>query len=230
MTKFEIAIGNIADIKADAIVNAANEQLAAGSGVCGALFAKAGPGLAKEIQENHGYGCETGDAVTTGAFELNANYIIHAVAPIWSPVTRAGDQLISAYKSIFREAKDWGIKTIAIPSLGTGVYGWDFEEATGVAKKGILEGLRDYPSIKKVIFSCFSAQAAEVYKSMFSTELQFGLDLTPHCPKCTQPAVSITYGLPNSNDFNDPSFYSGGCIVMPGKSNWACRECKIEFA
>lgn len=230
MTTFAIVIGNVADIKADAIVNAANEQLAEGSGVCGAIFAKAGFGLAEEIRENHGYGCETGDAVTTSAFGLDADYIIHAVAPIWTHAPGVAEQLISAYKSIFREAKDWGIKTIAIPSLGTGVYGWDFEEATGVAKQGILEGLREYPNIKKVIFSCFSAEAAAVYKSMFFTELEFGLDLTPHCPKCTKPAVAITYGLPTEDDFNDPTFYTGGCIVMPGQSNWACRECEIEFA
>jgi len=230
MTKFEIAIGNIADIKADAIVNAANEQLAEGSGVCGAIFAKAGPGLAEEIQENHAYGCETGDAVTTTAFGLDAQHIIHAVAPIWMPIPGVAEQLISAYKSVFREAKEWGIKTIAIPSLGTGVYGWDLEEATGFAKQGILEGLRDYPTIEKVIFSCFSNEAAQVYESKFATELKFGLDLTPHCPKCSKPAIAITYGLPNGDDFNNPSFYSGGCIVMPGQSNWACRKCGIEFA
>lgn len=230
MTKFEIAIGNIADLQADAIVNAANEQLAAGSGVCGAIFAKAGPELAEEIENEHANGCETGDAVTTSAFSLEAKHIIHAVAPIWGTYPYADEQLRNAYRAIFREARSWGIKSVAIPSLGTGVYGWNLEEATGIAKQGILDGLRDYPTIEKVIFSCFSDEAAEVYKSMFATELKFGLNLSPHCPSCSKPAVAITYGMPTGEDFNDPSFYAGGCIIMPGQSNWACRDCEIEFA
>lgn len=81
MTKFEIAIGNIDDLKADAIVNAANEKLEAGGGVCGAIFEKAGPGLEEEIAAEHEYGCETGDALTTEAYGLGAKHIIHAVAP-----------------------------------------------------------------------------------------------------------------------------------------------------
>lgn len=230
MTKFEIQIGNIADIKADAIVNAANQKLVAGSGVCGAIFAKAGPGLALEIAKEHEYGCETGDAVTTGAYDLHAKHIIHAVAPIWGKSAHEVEKLRSAYRAIFREARYWGVKSVAIPCLGTGVYGWDFEEATGVAKQGILEGLRDYPTIEKVIFNCFTNQDVEVYESMFATELEYGLDLAPHCPRCAKPAVAIFYGMPMAADFNDPTFYAGGCIIMPGQPNWACRGCQLEFA
>lgn len=230
MTKFEFAIGNIADLKADAIVNAANEQLARGSGVCGAIFEKAGPGLAEEIQKDFSYGCETGDAVTTSAYGLDAKYIIHAVAPIYDSFENVHEQLKNAYVAIFREASMWGVKSIAIPSLGTGVYGWQLDEATAIAKAGILEGLRNYPTLKKVIFSCFTEEAAEVYRQMFASELEYGLDLTPRCPKCSKPALPIMYGMPSPQDAADPDFYLGGCMVGPGQPNWACRDCEIEFA
>jgi O-acetyl-ADP-ribose deacetylase (regulator of RNase III) len=230
MTKFEIASGSIADLKVDAIVNAANEQLSNGSGVCGAIFAKAGPGLAEEIASEHEYGCETGDAVTTSAFEMDANYIIHAVAPIYFPLPGIEEQLKSAYRAIFREARDHGVRSIALPSLGTGVYGWNLEYATGIAKTGIIEGLRHYPTIEKVVFSCFTDESAQMYQYMFDTELKYGLDLTPRCPKCGKSAMPITYGMPLESDLADPGFYSGGCIITPGQSSWACRECEIEFA
>lgn len=230
MTEFEIATGNIADLKADAIVNAANEQLASGSGVCGAIFAKAGPGLTEEIASDHEYGCETGDAVTTSAFELEAKFIIHAVAPIYMPLPGIEEEFKSAYRAVFREARDHSVRSIAIPSLGTGVYGWDLEYATGIAKSGIIEGLRDYPTIEKVIFSCFTDETAQMYQYLFETELKYGLDLTPRCPKCGKSALPITYGMPLESDLADPSFYSGGCIITPGQSNWACPDCEIEFA
>lgn len=230
MTKFEIAIGNIAELKADAIVNAANEQLAAGSGVCGAIFEKAGPGLAEEIRNELGHGCETGDAVTTAAYGLDAKHIIHAVAPIWSGMPYDRLNLERAYLAIFREAQDWDIRSIAIPSLGTGVYGWNLEDATSIAKQGILRGLRDYPMLEKITFSCFTDEAAKIYEYLFQSELAYGLDFRLRCPKCGNPALPITYGMPSQEEFDDPNFYSGGCIIGPGQANWACKDCEIEFA
>lgn len=230
MTKFEITVGNIVEIKADAIVNAANENLTAGGGVCGAIFEKAGPGLAEEIAAEHEFGCETGDAVTTNAFQMDAKYIIHAVAPIHDLFADRSKELKSAYRAIFREAKYCGAKSIAIPSLGTGIYGWSFEQATPIAKEGILEGLRDYPKIETVIFSSFTQQAADFYRQMFKTELEYGLDFVPRCPKCSKKALEISYGMPTQELLDDPNFYSAGCIISPGQPNWACRDCEIEFA
>jgi O-acetyl-ADP-ribose deacetylase (regulator of RNase III) len=230
MTKFEIAIGNIADLKADAIVNAANEKLEAGGGVCGAIFAKASPGLEEEIAAEHEFGCETGDAVTTEAYGLDAKHIIHAVAPKFDFFSDGDKELRSAYRAIFREAKYWGVKSVAIPSLGTGIYGWSLEQATPVAKEGILEGLREYPTIETVILSCFTQEAADFYRQLFSVELEYGLDFVPRCPKCSKKALEISYGMPTEELLDDPNFYSGGCIIGPGQPNWACRDCEIEFA
>ena len=110
MTKFEIVVGNIAGIKADAIVNAANTELAAGSGVCGAIFEKAGPGLAEEIAREYPYGCPTGQAATTKGYGLDAKYIIHAVAPIFEHNFDLGNELKSAYVSSFEEATYKGLR------------------------------------------------------------------------------------------------------------------------
>lgn len=230
MTKFEIVVGNIADIKVDAIVNAANERLAEGSGVCGAIFAKAGPALAEEIRNEFEDGCETGDAITTQAHGLDAKYIIHAVAPIWGGMIGDREALANAYIAIFREAQYWGIKSVAIPSLGTGAYGWNLEEATVIAKRAIINGLKHYPLLEKISFSCFNDEAAKLYGRLFETELKYGLDFRLRCPKCGELALAISHGMPSGDELDDPNFYSGGCMVSPGQSNWACRDCEIEFA
>lgn len=192
MTSFEIVQGNIADIHADAIVNAANEQLARGGGVCGAIFAKAGDELADEIYREFPDGCMTGDAVSTSGYGLDASYIIHAVAPIHSPFEPHDDELVSAYVAVFREADYLGVKSIAIPSLGTGIYGWDPTQTSVLAKRAIIKGLKLYPYLDKVIFACFDDQSTELYKELFETELKYGLDFRPRCPKCQKPALRIT--------------------------------------
>lgn len=229
MTSFEIVQGNIADIHADAIVNAANEQLARGEGVCGAIFTKAGDGLADEIYREFPDGCKTGDAVSTRGFGLNAKNIIHAVAPIYSPFEPHNDDLVSAYIAIFREAEYLGLKSIAIPSLGTGIYGWDPAQTAVLAKRAIIKGLRLHPYLDRVILACFDDQSEELYTGLFATELQHGLDFKPRCPKCQKPALRITYGMPTAEMAADYDFYSGGCSIGFDQPELACRDCQIEF-
>lgn len=229
MTIFEIQIGDIADIKADVIVNAANERLARGTGVCGAIFAKAGNGLADEIHREFPHGCKTGDAVSTGGYGLNASYIIHAVAPIYSPFGPQNDELAAAYVAVFREADNLGVKSIAIPSLGTGIYGWDPTSTAMLAKRAIIKGLQLYPYLDKVVLACFDDLSTYLYKGLFETELKYGLDFRPRCPKCQKPALRITYGMPTREVANDPDFYTGGCSIGFGQPQLACRDCQIEF-
>jgi O-acetyl-ADP-ribose deacetylase (regulator of RNase III) len=141
-------VGDICTSRASAIVNAANSQLLAGGGVCGAIFAAARAvnmesTLTKECQAKAP--CPTGSAVWTNAYGLNASYIIHAVGPIWhgsktgknnltpQDIVQLG-QLGSTYIAIFTVAKQLGISSVAIPSISTGIYGLPAEFGATIAK------------------------------------------------------------------------------------------------
>lgn len=153
---------NITEMSVDAIVCASNNKLLRGSGLCGAIFKKAGYELDKECNEIGS--CSTGDAIITNAYNLKAKYIIHTVAPRWymvTPIEEKIQQLRNCYKNIFRVAIENKIKTIAIPCIGTGIYqcpiklGRDFafEEANKVADKFDI-----------IYFVCFRDEEYELYK------------------------------------------------------------------
>ncbi|MDE0316369.1 MAG: O-acetyl-ADP-ribose deacetylase [Candidatus Poribacteria bacterium] len=141
-TTLELIQGDITKAEVDAIVNAANEKLIGGGGVDGAIRRAGGDEVVKEcdeIRERQG-GCPTGTAVITTGGNLPAQYIIHTVGPIWS----GGDAdeatlLASCYKESLQLAAENGVKSIAFPSISTGVYGYPTEKAATVA----LETIRD---------------------------------------------------------------------------------------
>jgi len=127
----EVIEGDITRVPADAIVNAANNQLAAGGGVCGAIFRAAGPEDLAKACAAIGH-CDTGAAVITPAFGIaSANNIIHAVGPVYAQ--HAPDEarrlLRSAYSSAIEIARRNGCKSIAFPAISTGIYGYPLEEA-----------------------------------------------------------------------------------------------------
>jgi O-acetyl-ADP-ribose deacetylase (regulator of RNase III) len=228
MAKFKVVVGNIADQKADAIVNAANDRLAPGGGVCGAIFEKAGPELWEEVEENEYY-CEPGKVVVTDAYGLDADIIVHAVAPRVSSAGGDGYLISTAYTNALIAAYRDGARSVVFPSLGTGAFGWNIKQATSWAYDGIYMGMYHCPKMREVTFCCFTEQDAAVFREVFEAEIEGGLSFGEPCPKCNQPALPITYGLPTPEDFADPDFYSGGCIVEPGKPSWVCRQCAIEF-
>ena len=124
--------GDITEQEVDAIVNAANAQLAGGGGVDGAIHRAGGPSIMAECRAFGG--CATGQAVRTGAGDLPAEHVIHAVGPIW----RGGehdesDLLASAYESSLRAAAEAGARTIAFPSISTGAYGYPKPDAAAIA-------------------------------------------------------------------------------------------------
>jgi O-acetyl-ADP-ribose deacetylase len=124
--------GDITTLTIDAIVNAANTELARGGGVCGAIFRAAGPSL-DDACAAIGH-CPTGDAVVTDGFDLPARWIIHAVGPVWSG-GRAGEpeQLASCYATVGRVAVEVGARGVAIPAISTGIYGFPADEAASIA-------------------------------------------------------------------------------------------------
>ena len=120
----EVLLGDIAHLafKVDAIVNAANAALIPGGGVDGALNRAAGPELKKAMAAIGG--TPTGTAVITPAFDLSADYVIHAVGPRYRDGKHGEAALLqSAYEAVFQLAKEYGIKTLAIPVLSAGIYG-----------------------------------------------------------------------------------------------------------
>ena len=116
------AMGDITTMQVDAIVNAANERLQRGGGVCGAIFRAAGPRL-DEACDAIGR-CQTGDAVATPGFDLPARWIIHAVGPVWKG-GRSGEaeQLASCYRRVIEVADEVDARSVAIPAISTGIYG-----------------------------------------------------------------------------------------------------------
>ena len=149
----------------DAIVNAANEQLAPGGGVCGAIHAAGGPAIAAECREiGH---CPTGGAVATTAGNLPARFVIHAVGPVWHGGDRGEPELLaSAYRSALDEAARVGARTIAFPAISTGIYGYPLAEATAVAVDAVRNWKGD--GVDVVRFVCFDARTREAYEAELS--------------------------------------------------------------
>lgn len=136
--------GDVTNMEVDAVVNAANEQLARGGGVCGAIFAAAeDPGLEEECKKLAP--CPTGSAVVTGAYNMQAKYIVHAVGPVWKDgFHKEEQQLHDVYISALTAAKEKGCKSIAFPLISSGIYGYPREDAMRVAMGAINEYLKNY--------------------------------------------------------------------------------------
>lgn len=132
MARVRLVIGDITHVDVDAIVNAANEALAPGGGVCGAIHRAAGPELAAACSRiGH---CTTGDAVATPGFDLPARWVIHAVGPVWRGGSHGeADLLASCYRRSLEVAVDVGARTVAFPAISTGIFGYPLEPATQIA-------------------------------------------------------------------------------------------------
>jgi O-acetyl-ADP-ribose deacetylase len=142
-----------------AIVNAANPALAPGGGVCGAIFAAAGPGLRDACAALGG--CATGDAKATPGFGLPARWIIHAVGPVWQGGSHGeADQLRSAYTRSLAVADELGAASVAFPAISTGIYGYPLEAATDVA----VDAARTAATRVEVVrFVCFDERTLAAY-------------------------------------------------------------------
>ena len=162
-----VLIARLADITTldvDAIVNAANEQLAPGGGVCGAIHRAAGPELWRACREVAP--CPTGDARITPGFNLRARYVIHAVGPVWHGGNAGEAELLaSAYASSIRLAKEQDVRSIAFPAISTGIYGYPLREATAIAVTTVRAQLEQQGSIESVMFACFSDVVLLAYEA-----------------------------------------------------------------
>lgn len=157
--RLEVAEGDITLQSIDAIVNAANEGLTRGGGVCGAIFAAAGAGLEPACAALGG--CPTGDAVATPGFALSTRWIIHAVGPVWRGGGRGEAELLaSCYERVLHTADELGARSVAIPAISTGIYGYPLEPATAIAVRAVRSTTS---AVDLVRFVCLDARTRAAY-------------------------------------------------------------------
>ena len=166
----ELTVGDITKIAVDAIVNAANSALAGGGGVDGAIHRAGGPSVMKELDEirKRTGGCPTGSAVVTGAGQLPAKFVFHAVGPVYRDGQHGEPDLLrSCYSACLELAKERSLASISFPSISTGVYGYPVAEAADIAIGAVrdwLEANSRLPMVVKLVQ--FSERDHEVYKRL----------------------------------------------------------------
>ena len=159
----EAILADITKLPVDAIVNAANTSLLGGGGVDGAIHRAAGPGLLEECRTFHG--CATGEARITGGYNLPARYVIHTPGPIWRGGAQAEAALLrNSYQNCLRLAEEKGVKTLAFPSISTGVYGYPLSEAAQIAITEIRAFLKQSSAVSQVMIACFDEKTLAVYR------------------------------------------------------------------
>jgi len=160
----DIVDGDITTLDVDAIVNAANEALAPGGGVCGAIHRAAGPELAAACAKLGG--CATGEAKITEGFGLPARYVIHVVGPVWGGGERGeGKLLADCYRNALALADEKGLSSIAFPAISTGIYGFPPDRAAFIAARTVRETLSQLPGIARVVFCCFGEESRALHEA-----------------------------------------------------------------
>jgi O-acetyl-ADP-ribose deacetylase len=165
----ELVRGDITEESTDAIVNAANSSLLGGGGVDGAIHRAGGPAILEECQAIRARGgeCPTGQAVITGGGRLPARWVIHTVGPVWHGGSRGEALLLaSCYRSSLRLAAEKQLRTVAFPSVSTGVYRYPVAQAAVVALGTVARFLREEPDAPAAVrFVLFDEATYEAYRA-----------------------------------------------------------------
>lgn len=160
----ELIRGDITKIPVDAIANAANQALAGGGGVDGAIHRAGGPKIMEDLRQYDG--CPTGSAVATSAGNLPAHWVFHAVGPVYRD-GRSGEPglLASAYRSCLALAEKHGAKSLSFPSISTGIYGYPVDEAAPIALAEVARHMEAASVLERVIFVLFDEKTLAAYES-----------------------------------------------------------------
>ncbi len=162
--RLEILRADITTLDVDAIVNAANNSLMPGGGVCGAIHRAAGPELAEACAEVAP--CPTGESRMTPGFGLPARHVIHTVGPVWRGGGQGEDRLLaSCYRSAMALAEREGLASIAFPAISTGIYGFPAGRAAAIALRELDAALKRSAHVRRVVCACFDAATLEAYAS-----------------------------------------------------------------
>jgi O-acetyl-ADP-ribose deacetylase (regulator of RNase III) len=164
-TTLELIEGDITDLETDAIVNAANEWLAHGGGVAGVISRRGGPTIQRESDawvRQHGR-VVTGSAAITSGGRLKARHVIHAVGPVYDRTPRSAELLASAVRASLQLADDHALRSIALPAISTGIFGYPLEEAAQVMLKAAITYLRGETKLEQVIFCLYGRHAFDVF-------------------------------------------------------------------
>lgn len=168
MNRIDIIKADIIRMKVDAIVNAANNSLMGGGGVDGSIHRAAGKELAEECRSLKG--CATGQSKITKGYQLPAAYVIHTVGPVWNNGTANEETLLeSCYRTALQLAGEYGIKTIAFPSISTGAYRFPFDKAARIAYQTITDVLKKQDTIEHAYMVCFTDKDLEQLKREIKT-------------------------------------------------------------
>ncbi len=163
MKKINVVQGDITRAQVDAIVNAANTTLMGGGGVDGAIHRAAGPGLYLACRKFNG--CPTGEARITSGFNLPARYIIHTPGPIWHGGDGNERQLLTnSYRNSLRLAEEHGCRSVAFPSISTGVYAFPLDLAAPIALTTIRDFLDTAAVVETVTMVCYDPQTLAAYR------------------------------------------------------------------
>ena len=169
-SRMKVWTGDITTLAVDAIVNAANEELAGGGGVDGAIHRAAGPELLEacsalpELRPR--VRCPTGEARMTPGFRLPARYVIHTVGPVWQGGEHGESGLLaSCYAESLKLAAEHGLRTVAFPAISCGVFGYPADAASRVAVAAVARALAENESVESVIFTAWSREIRSALES-----------------------------------------------------------------
>jgi len=163
-TAIVIVCGDITKETTDAIVNAANKDLAGGGGVDGAIHSAGGPAIMTECRKIGG--CPTGQAVITTGGKLAAKYVIHTVGPVYSGGNKGEAELLqNAYGNSLKLAREKGLQSISFPAISCGVYGYPVDKAAHLAMKICIECARKNSDIKLIRHILFNRQIYDIFSA-----------------------------------------------------------------